>query len=155
MENKQDKVVEAEPVDLEPVAEEKPVEKTIVAASYSEEYSGLIPHPHHLKQYGEIDPSIPDRLVKMAEQEQAHRHKYTEDALLASTRIRSRAFDERRRGQYCGLAIGIVALVCGTAAAVLGQPWVGGLFGTGGVGSLVYAFLAQKDREDLVELSEE
>jgi uncharacterized membrane protein len=41
----------------------------IVALSSSsfEEYSGPIPPPETLQKFGDIDPSIPERIIKMAE----------------------------------------------------------------------------------------
>lgn len=37
-------------------------------------FSGPIPPPEILRQYGEVLPSLPDRIVTLAEKEQLHRH---------------------------------------------------------------------------------
>ena len=40
----------------------------------SETYSGPLPHPAIIKQYNEIQPDFAERLLRMAEDQQAHRH---------------------------------------------------------------------------------
>ena len=44
-----------------------------------EEYSGPIPHPNILKQFEEVIPGSADRILKMAEKEQEHRHEFEKE----------------------------------------------------------------------------
>jgi hypothetical protein len=46
---------------------------TIKSIQRSEEFSGPLPHPEHMKQYQEIDPSLPTRIVDMAESNLNHK----------------------------------------------------------------------------------
>lgn len=39
----------------------------------SEEFSGPVPHPEHMKQYKDIDETLPNRLVSMAESNLKHK----------------------------------------------------------------------------------
>ena len=59
------------PTELNTLIEE--VESEIIEAiKHSEEFSGPIPNPSHMKQYQEIDPSFPNRLLTMAESNLQH-----------------------------------------------------------------------------------
>ncbi len=46
-----------------------------------EEYSGPLPQPAMLKGFEEIVPGAADRILSMAEREQAHRHAFLEEKL--------------------------------------------------------------------------
>jgi hypothetical protein len=46
------------------------IQKTILR---SEQFSGPVPHPNHMKQYKIIDKSLPHRFTKMAEDNLSHR----------------------------------------------------------------------------------
>ena len=48
-----------------------------------EAYSGPIPHPRHFAQFKEVEPTAPDRILTMAEKEQAYRHRGGDRALTA------------------------------------------------------------------------
>jgi uncharacterized membrane protein len=45
----------------------------IMLAQYRELFVGPLPHPRILAQYKEIDPTIPDRVITMAEKQIDHR----------------------------------------------------------------------------------
>jgi len=40
---------------------------------HSEKFSGPVPHPDHMKQYKNIDKTLPHRFTKMAEENLAHK----------------------------------------------------------------------------------
>ena len=46
--------------------------EVIETIQHSEQFTGPIPHPAHMQQYKEIDPSFPDRILKMAESNLKH-----------------------------------------------------------------------------------
>lgn len=75
-----------------------------------ERHSGPLPSPKQLKQYEECHPGLAERIVTMAEKEQAHRHK-TIDSMEA---FRKGALDHvsgrDRRGQYLGAFIVLAVL---------------------------------------------
>lgn len=48
------------------------IEKEIVHVQTAEQFSGPVPHPQHMKEYKEIDPSLPSRLTGMAESNLKH-----------------------------------------------------------------------------------
>ena len=49
----------------------------------AETYSGPLPDPAIIKQYNEIQPDFAERLLRMAEDQQAHRHKIESDSSKA------------------------------------------------------------------------
>lgn len=66
-------------------------------------YSGPLPHPQQLKAYDDITPGAADRIIAMAERENAHRHKKETAAL------KGMLFNERF-GTACALLIGLAAI---------------------------------------------
>ena len=48
--------------------------KTSQVISYREEFFGPIPHPQLLRQYEELQPGFAERIMRMGEHEQSHRH---------------------------------------------------------------------------------
>lgn len=98
------------------------------------EFHGPLPPPDALERYEAISPGFADRIVKMAEAEQAHRH-----TLEAS--VVGKSFEEAARGQRYGLAIGIAAIIAGSITAIVGAPIPGAIIGGGGVIGLVSVFV--------------
>lgn len=115
--------------------------KELIAASYY----GPIPPPNLLNDYRLIDPTFPDRIIKMAESEQAHRHKMDDQVI-------EKEYHERRRGQNYALCISIIFAVCSTAAIISGHPVAGSVLGGATLVSLVTVFILgrsfEKDDQD-------
>ena len=94
----------------------------IVSVSYGEAtfHRGPLPPPETLRQYDEILPGSADRIMKTAEANMAHRR------------------EERKRGQYGGIAIACLAIVGGCIIAIFSNTWyvafAGVLIATIGVG---------------------
>lgn len=53
-----------------------PIEPKAVQVSQSVSYQGPIPHPRILADYENVLPGAADRIIKMAEREQEHRHEF-------------------------------------------------------------------------------
>lgn len=98
------------------------------------EFQGPLPPPDILIQYNDIQPGFAERIVAMAEREQAHRHSLEETVVTSS-------FKEAQRGQKYGLSIGVVAIIAGAITAVAGAPVTGSIIGGGGVIGLVSVFV--------------
>ena len=81
-----------------------------------EEWSGPLPPPAALERFNQIIPNGADRIVAMAEKEQAHRVEYEKIGLQAS-------IGESRRGQFLGAAVSIAAVVGAVYAAHIGAHW--------------------------------
>lgn len=98
-----------------------------------EQYQGPIPPPNYLSQYENIHPGLADRIVKMAEKEQAHRQDMEREDLGAAIRANSKEFDEARLGQIFALIIGLTVIAAGAYCATNGAPWPGAVIGSSGV----------------------
>lgn len=98
------------------------------------EFQGPIPPPEILSKYDLVQPGFAERIVKMAEAEQQHRH-------TIETTVVSESFVEAKRGQLYGLLIGIIAIIAGALASVAGAPIPGAIIGGGGVIGLVSVFV--------------
>ena len=47
--------------------------EAIETIQHSEQFTGPIPHPEHMQRYQDIDQSFPNRILKMAESNLAHK----------------------------------------------------------------------------------
>ena len=103
--------------------------------------TGPIPPPETLQGYAQIDRDFPKRIIKMAEDEQTHRHSMEQEALDAQIENLKRDRLEARFGQVFALAIGLVAIGGGVLAAIQGAQWSGSIIGGGGVIGLVSVFI--------------
>jgi len=96
-------------------------------------FSGPLPPPEILSGYDKVLPGAAERILKMAEDQASHRREL-ERQIVQSDLSRSRL------GLLCGLAVSALAIICGTWAAVNGQPWAGAAIGGATVATLIYAF---------------
>lgn len=95
---------------------QKTVKQTI-KTEFSYRWEGPLAHPEDLKAYKEIDSSFPERLLKMAENEQSHRHGMDKEII-------KKQFRHQSRGQLIGalcfaplLIAGIISTFAGYATA--------------------------------------
>lgn len=111
---------------------------------HSERYwSGVLPRPEDFAKFGEVVPSAPERLLRMAELEQQHR-------IALETKIVPENQRAGSRGQWLGATISIVALLLATFTAYIEAPWqisvaLVGVPVLSVARSLVTAFRVEKD----------
>jgi uncharacterized membrane protein len=98
--------------------------------------------PEFIEQYNQLPPEAADRILKMAEEEQVHRHNMEKKLIDAQISDQKQERRERRLGQWFGLIIGLTSVVAGSTTAILGSPISGGFIGSAGVVGLVSAFVA-------------
>jgi len=108
--------------------------ENIDAEIRSELFSGPIPHPAILGGYEQVCPGAADRIIAMAEKEQAHAH------AVEVERLRN-ASETTRRGQNGAMAIGGIATAGSVLAVWAGSAAVGGIIATVGLGTLAVGFL--------------
>lgn len=82
-------------------------------------WSGPYPPPNLLQGYEDVLPGSADRLIKMAEKQQDHRHYLEKIAIEGGSR---RAW----WGLWLGFVISLVVLGLGTLTILQGYEWVGG-----------------------------
>jgi uncharacterized membrane protein len=109
--------------------------------AHMQQSTGPIPAPDVMRKYEELNPGFANRIMKMAEDEAAHRR------AMESHVIELQGQDQRayRRSELCGsifgLTIGLAALGVAIAAIIMGSPMAGGFIGTTGVTGLVTSFI--------------
>ena len=134
--------------------------KAVVHQSLTaQQFTGPIPPPNILEEYDRIHPGSADRIIKMAENEQLHRHaieKQIVDAEIVNTaqEIKNHA-SEIRWGQWLGFSIGVVTIVAGSIVSIHNQPFSGTLIGTGGVAGLVAVFIMGRKNESAPQQKQE
>lgn len=98
-----------------PVPQQQPQPQQQISVSQQMQWSGPLPPPAALERFNQIIPNGADRIVKMAEAEQAHRHEYEKTGVVASA-------NEARRGQFLGAFISVLAISGAIFTAYIGAP---------------------------------
>jgi uncharacterized membrane protein len=88
-------------------------------------FSGPLPPPDALAGYGRIDPTFPERIVRLAEEEAQHRRRSETVALDAEANDARAARVERRIGQVLGFVLAVLFLIAGVWLTLAGHPTVG------------------------------
>lgn len=97
-------------------------------------HEGPLPAPEDLQRYEALAPGAAERIIRMAEAEQSHRHALESKALEADASVRitfqgtedariKGVFASDRRGQYLGTIVSLSAIVAAVATAVMGIAW--------------------------------
>ncbi|NES23053.1 MAG: DUF2335 domain-containing protein [Symploca sp. SIO3E6] len=115
------------------------VEET--ASKVDESLTSLLPTPEMLAQYNDLGAEAAERIIAIAEKEQEHRHKMQEKLLDARLLALRQARNERRLWQVFAFALAVVSVICGSIAAMLGEPIAGEVIGAVGVVGLVVVFV--------------
>lgn len=100
----------------------------------SQSFSGPLPPPDVLKKFDEVVPGAAERIIKMAEEQSAHR-KDLERKVIESDIARS------KWGQALGFFIAIAGLTVSAVIAIYGSSIAGGIIGVGTLASLVGVFM--------------
>lgn len=103
-------------------------------------FSGPIPPPEILTGYGQVLPDAPDRILRMAENQSAHRQKL-EYSMVIGSLVRSNL------GMLFGFIIGFAGLYWSYLLIAGGHEISGGAFGGATLVSLVYTFLSSHDKQ--------
>lgn len=106
-----------------------------------EMHSGPIPQPDILKQYDEIDPGAAKQIIDNGVEESIHRRKMETDMLIATKK-------DRRRRDWMGFVIGIIALGTGAFLIYMDHVVTGTIFSGVSVLGLVSLFLANDSPND-------
>jgi uncharacterized membrane protein len=117
-----------------------------VSLQVAKGFSGPVPPPDLLAGYESVLPGSAERIIRMAETEQSHRHGREQSQDQLQEAFQRNIAREVTTGQICALLIGIIAIVSGAYAAVNGAQWTGSFIGGGGVIGLVTAFLVGRKR---------
>ena len=137
------KAKELNPVDLVQIYETLPErdKEHFRALIVSEQFQGPLPSPKHLEQYNKIVPGAANRIIEMAEKEQAHQHEWNNKSLRLASR-------QTARGQWMAFILSLVLVAVAVWTIFAGHPTVGGIiFGTTVVG-LAAAFISQTAKRD-------
>lgn len=114
-------------------------QKTLVSSleSYSESYSGPLPHPEHLKEYANIYPEAPKVIFSMAESQQTHRMQMQVSSM-------NKYYGHNTLGLIFGFTLALIFLLGGFTCIFLDKTGVGLTVIGGVIVGLVALFIANK-----------
>lgn len=132
------------PEDAVEVLKELPEDKqkimlsAMISVEQSSSFAGPLPPPSLFKGYEQVLPGAADRILSMAEKEQASRH-------TSNTEMLNTYKGERKRGQYMGCSLVVLLALCGLFLGYLGHDWLSGVIFTGALISVPIIFVLNKE----------
>ena len=134
MSNRSDKTSQSHP-EAQPLstASADDLQNTQIAIS-QEVHQGPLPHPHTLAMYDQVVPGSADRIIAMAEKQQAHRLEMESRALASNNR-------DSLLGIISGAMICLSAIGGGVLVAIYGHAAEGTWMSSIGLASLVGVFV--------------
>lgn len=88
-------------------------QKHEIVVHQEHQFSGPLPHPDVLVGYEKIDPTFPERIMKMAEA--------NNDASIQHEKsLIERSLKNERRGQWLAFFLGVLGLIVGVVLSLLG-----------------------------------
>lgn len=98
-------------------------------------FSGPLPQPSDYAEYGQVEPTAPERILRQWETESDHRRAYEMKALEGSLKLGA-------TGLRNALIFALAALGSSVAAMYFGMEAVAGIIGggtiTAGIGAFIY-----------------
>jgi len=120
-----------ERVELEQLLEKDDAQRVVMQRSM---FSGPLPPPSILEGYNGVLDGGAERIMRLTEREQEHRHYMEKTAVTGHIRL-------DRRGQYLGFGVAIIALLSATYLISTGNVISGTIIGTLDLVGLVGAFV--------------
>lgn len=114
--------------------------KVIAVFQQQRSFRGPLPPPAMLLQYNQVLPGAAERIFRLTEKEQEHRHRTQNDALLG-------AVSRDRRGQWMGFCIALVVLIMAAFFAYRGSTWFAGTLATLDLVGLTTVFVYGRNKE--------
>lgn len=105
-----------------------------------ESFRGPVPHPDVLLKYDTVQPGLADRIVAMAEREQAHRHGIVDAAVQANI-----ASD--RRGQWMAFTLAALFMIVAVLIGVFASAAAGAILGGLDIATIIGLFL-KRERDE-------
>ena len=121
---------------------------TLRTITHSQSFSGPLPPPQVLQEYNAAHPGLANRIVQMAENEQAHRHLIESTALAGS-------INAEKRGQHYALAICIIVVLASFGVIWQGYEISGSILAGGTLSTLAYVFITGRKEKETPENSGE
>lgn len=102
---------------LLPKQGQEEVIRQIVSVTYREAFSGPIAHPRHLREYEAINPGAADRIIAMAEKQQAHQ-------IAMDNKVVDNEYNDRRIGMWLGASTFALLIIGAVVCAITGHAAV-------------------------------
>lgn len=105
-----------------PVARRELREVIATLRSSSSYFSGPLPRPELLAAYNEIIPDGAERIMRLTEKEQDHRHEWERNQQTLVGIVAHQEYGTTSRGQLFGLVVAILIMATGIAFMLVGYP---------------------------------
>lgn len=117
-------------------AEATPIQPQKHALEFHWRWQGPLPHPKDLERYAKI-PGVVEYILAAAKREQEHRHEIDRQLIA----LQERGFLQAQRSAFW---LFLAVLVCTTFLAYADRYLAAGMVGSGGLASIIFAFLKNR-----------
>ena len=125
----------------EKIQQEEPSGVIKVVKAVSQQFSGPIPPPHILGDYDKVQVGFAERIIAMAENEQAHRHGIENRALSSEISV-------QKRGQIFALIVSLLILVGSMFLIYSGKEISGSVLAGSSLIGLAYIFITGRKSDE-------
>ena len=125
----------------EKIQQEEPSGVIKVVKAVSQQFTGPIPPPHILGDYDKVQVGFAERIIAMAENEQAHRHGIENRALSSEISI-------QKRGQVFALFLSLLILVGSMFLIYSGKEISGSVLAGSSLIGLAYIFITGRKSDE-------
>lgn len=128
---------EVVPAEIEAALERLPPDQREVFGAIIEHnlsHSGPLPPPNQLIEYDHALPGLAERIVRLTEREQEHRHSSISEALRRTARL-------KERGQIMGMGALVLLLAFCIYLAAIGAVTTAGIVAVGTIAAVVGIFV--------------
>lgn len=123
-------------------------QRSVVARSRTESFSGPLPHPSILKGYNELVPDAAERILKAFEKQNEHREFIEKETNKANIKLAWANTGERYVGLILGFVIACIILYLIYALAIKGHEAVAGILASATIAAVVGLFLKKNNEAD-------
>jgi len=100
---------------------ERLVQSPAIQRVVMEMHQGPLPPAHAMADYDRVLPGAAERIMQMAEREQAHRHTVQEEQLTQGKSLATGYLRQDSQGKWMGFTIAMSVLILACVMAVLGH----------------------------------
>jgi uncharacterized membrane protein len=134
---------------------ELPAAQTVKVVTHQQSYSGPLPPPSVLQGYEQVQAGFAERVIAMAEKEQAHRHQLENKQQSLEGEAVTGLIEVDKRGQNYAFSLCLTLILGSIGLIAAGHELSGSILAGSTVVGLAYVFITGKKVNPPIESASE